>query len=110
MSKQISREQTPTGAFRRPLFQPCALPADDTDEHITFDVSPLLEACADKEAPPSAGSRSRLVVLGLVSVSSVAAMAVLMALLAGTYTMNRSGETAPQTTGAEGEPVDVIRD
>jgi hypothetical protein len=110
MSKQISRQQTPTGAYRRPLFNPCGLSADDTDEFITFDVSPLSEPDVVDDAPSRKGSRPRYLMLGLFGASTVAVLAVVVVLVAGAYTMTRSADAAPQITGAAGEPVDMNRD
>jgi len=111
MSGRISREQTPTGAFRRPLFNPC-FPADITDEYITFE-DPHLASSAVTEPPvvsTSPHGLARWIVLAMVtSGGAMVTASVLGLLLAGLYTFSSSVDDL-QMTGAAGESVDVIRD
>lgn len=137
MSNEIHDTQTPSGAFRRALFDPC-FAGDENEDNVTFDDIPLSDvalgnrARADSKAlefggedPPSLDrydsrgpenmSRrpvfSGLVALGVVAGGgTLAALTMLGLLLAGMYVMNVTAEDAPQINSAESGSVDVIRD
>jgi len=113
MSSPKSREQTPTGAYRRALFSP-SFPADDTDEYITFEELPRPCSMGVDWDPPEVVGRRELrgfLVLSIVTgVSTVTTIAMLGLVLGGLYSLNLQADDTPQITGASGESVDVIRD
>ncbi len=126
MSNEIHDTQTPSGAFRRALFDPC-FSADDDDDNVTFDDIPLNSTLENAEAqdfgdpaPSSYDSiearAQRPVFTGLVALGvmagggTLAALTMFALLLAGLYAMSLQTDDGPQITDVQSGPVDAIRD